>query len=431
MAWRSDTDSGCVHGGQELVLQEEGIDKIETLGRLCPNLKILYMPNNLIPRLENLNRLKALEYLNLAINNITKLDGLEGCEMLNKLDMTLNFVDQEGLITATKLRANIHLKELYLSGNPCTDYPGYRKFVIAAVPSLQLLDAHKIKPSERIAAQQEFHLLCAEVLDSCTAQPVANVSTSEQELPQLNEKGEVVRDYTVANRVKEHNEMQQIREEQENKSKPKTEERKSRRRAGFDPLPCEGRTYQKNEGSLDFKLVESDCGRHVLCDVAVGRYLDTSLIDVDIQPSWIRILVKGKLLQLRLPCEVKSDESIIQRSATTGRLLVTMPKVVSDPRWKDVYSAASALPHIRSKTNKFVDTTRTRRENCVEPSAAVDIHDIVIDATPTAKQGDAVITQREPQRAKMTEHDAKVMETEKSEDQELSFNWEDDIPALE
>lgn len=36
-----------------------------------------------------------------------------------------------------------------------------------------------------------------------------------------NEKGEVVRDYTVANRVKEHNEMQQIREEQENKSKPK------------------------------------------------------------------------------------------------------------------------------------------------------------------------------------------------------------------
>lgn len=74
MAWRSDTDSGCVHGGQELVLQEEGIDKIETLGRLCPNLKILYMPNNLIPRLENLNRLKALEYLNLAINNITKMD---------------------------------------------------------------------------------------------------------------------------------------------------------------------------------------------------------------------------------------------------------------------------------------------------------------------------------------------------------------------
>lgn len=39
--------------------------------------------------------------------------------------------------------------------------------------------------------------------------------------------------------------------------------------------------------------------------MVVGRYLDTSLIDVDVQPYLVRILVKGKLLQLHLPSEVR------------------------------------------------------------------------------------------------------------------------------
>jgi hypothetical protein len=58
---------------QELVLQEEGIERIDTLGILCPHLRILYMPNNLIACLENMNRLKELQYLNLAMNNIVKV----------------------------------------------------------------------------------------------------------------------------------------------------------------------------------------------------------------------------------------------------------------------------------------------------------------------------------------------------------------------
>jgi protein TilB len=37
--------------------------------------------------------LKELDYLNLALNNIEKLEGLEGCESLRKLDLTINFID--------------------------------------------------------------------------------------------------------------------------------------------------------------------------------------------------------------------------------------------------------------------------------------------------------------------------------------------------
>lgn len=62
--------------------------------------------------------MKKLEYLNLAINNIEKVENLEGCESLQKLDLTLNFVGE--LTTVETLKQNIHLRELFLTGNPCT-----------------------------------------------------------------------------------------------------------------------------------------------------------------------------------------------------------------------------------------------------------------------------------------------------------------------
>lgn len=43
--------------------------------------------------MENLNKLKELEYLNLALNNVSKIENIEGCESLRKLDMTVNFID--------------------------------------------------------------------------------------------------------------------------------------------------------------------------------------------------------------------------------------------------------------------------------------------------------------------------------------------------
>lgn len=59
---------------------------------------------------ENLNKLKELQYLNLAINNITKLENLQGCESLTKLDLTLNFI--EDLLDVESLRKNELLREL-------------------------------------------------------------------------------------------------------------------------------------------------------------------------------------------------------------------------------------------------------------------------------------------------------------------------------
>ena len=55
--------------------------------------------------------------------------------------------------------------------------------------------------------------------------------------------------------------------------------------------------------------------------------MDTSLLDVDVQPTYVRVTIKGELLQLVLPAEVHSDQSVAQRSLASGDLIVTMPTV--------------------------------------------------------------------------------------------------------
>ncbi|XP_030607812.1 dynein axonemal assembly factor 11 isoform X2 [Archocentrus centrarchus] len=137
---------------EEVSLHQQDIERIEHLDRWCRELRILYLQNNLIPRIENVGRLKKLEYLNLALNNIEVIENLEGCESLQKLDLTVNFVGC--LSSVESLRHNIHLRELFLVGNPCERFEGYRQFVVATLPQLKCLDGTEISRSERIRASQ-------------------------------------------------------------------------------------------------------------------------------------------------------------------------------------------------------------------------------------------------------------------------------------
>jgi len=45
------------------------------------------------------------------------------------------------------------LRELYLTGNPVTDWKGYRDFTIAMLDRLEMLDGKEITSSERIIAK--------------------------------------------------------------------------------------------------------------------------------------------------------------------------------------------------------------------------------------------------------------------------------------
>jgi len=58
----------------------------------------------------------------------------------------------------------------------------------------------------------------------------------------------------------------------------------------------------------------------------VPKFMETSLVEVDLQPTYVRADVKGKITQLKFPDEILVEKSSVQRSMITGVLTLTCPK---------------------------------------------------------------------------------------------------------
>ena len=161
---KSEHHTGLLADLQELSLHQLHLERIELLGQICRRLRILYLQNNLISKLENLNKLKELRYLNLALNNIQLIEGVEGCEKLERLDLTVNFIDVDALAPSlAALKDLLFFNDLYLTGNPCTDFPDYRAFTIASLPRLQKLDGKDVTKTERLMAEQHLPMIKAKL----------------------------------------------------------------------------------------------------------------------------------------------------------------------------------------------------------------------------------------------------------------------------
>ena len=52
---RAEHNEGMVSNLEEVSLHQQEIERIEALGHVCRHLKILYMQNNLVSKLENLS----------------------------------------------------------------------------------------------------------------------------------------------------------------------------------------------------------------------------------------------------------------------------------------------------------------------------------------------------------------------------------------
>ncbi|XP_047223436.1 dynein axonemal assembly factor 11 isoform X3 [Girardinichthys multiradiatus] len=360
---------------EEVSLHQQDIERIEHIDRWCRELKILYLQNNLIPRIENLGRLKKLEYLNLALNNIEVIENLEGCESLQKLDLTVNFV---GLLSSVEsLKHNIHLRELFLVGNPCTEFQGYRQYVVAALPQLkQWLDGTEISRSERIRASQGLEQARRRVreqeneylrrreeqkeeaargkkekktgFDGRWYTDINNTDSQDKENQELKEnlrspeKEEQAEEeeqeqerefwhtpcsFTPESRLEAHRHL-------EEKRKANKKETENKTKATRTLITADGRVMNVNEPRLAFSLTEDEENNAVMLDLAVYRHMDTSLMDVDVQPTYARVSVKGKIFQVVLPAEVKPDSSTAQRSQTTGHLVLRMPRAKGELKVK-------------------------------------------------------------------------------------------------
>ncbi|XP_048796285.1 dynein axonemal assembly factor 11 isoform X2 [Lagopus muta] len=352
---------------EEISLHQQEIEKLEYLDKWCRDLKILYLQNNLIPKIENVGRLKKLEYLNVALNNIERIENLEGCEELKKLDLTANFIGE--LSSVKTLKYNIHLKELFLVGNPCTEFEGYRQFVVATLHQLKYLDSKEIERSERIQALQYYPEVKQKIREQEQAYLLKRAKEKEEAQRKMHERKdrkekqmeaelgldspdslqykenhqtegeqqmwrtaeddeedrrfwEEPTPYTPESRLETHRYIEEKRKARDSIRGSKTREK---------PLPklvtAEGKVLNVNMPKLHFSLKDDEENNQFILDLAVYRHLDTSLLDIDVQPTYIRVLVKGKTFQLVLPEEVKPDSSSAKRSQTTGHLVVSMPKV--------------------------------------------------------------------------------------------------------
>jgi len=74
---KAEHHDGLISDLEEISLHQCELERIEVVGNLCRKLRILYLQNNIIPKLENLHHLKDLRYLNVALNNIKRIEGLQ------------------------------------------------------------------------------------------------------------------------------------------------------------------------------------------------------------------------------------------------------------------------------------------------------------------------------------------------------------------
>ena len=104
-------------------------------------------------------------------------------------------------------------------------------------------------------------------------------------------------------------------------------------------------TAADDAGKLEFFL--DDRSDRVVLELAVPKFLDTSAIDIDIQPTWVAVTIKAKEFLIHTPNEVNPDQSKAERSTGTGALVLTMPyvgAVIKAPELEDRATNLESVP---------------------------------------------------------------------------------------
>jgi len=214
-------------------------------------------------------------------------------------------------------------------GNPATDWNGYRLFVIGVLPQLKELDGKEVTRTEKIKAKQQMPELVQQ-LRKLAAETKSKKVAREYE-PYDEE------EYSTRSRLEMYREIAEEKMEAECRQKemePKDrdyatehsltieQQRKKERECGTHIRQC-------NEGRYVFRMNEEDGKGNVILEIDIPKFIDTSLVDVDVQPTYASIVVKNKTTRLLFPYEVQPDDGFAQRSQVSGTLKLVMPKITS------------------------------------------------------------------------------------------------------
>lgn len=281
------------------------------------------------------------------------MENLQQCESLCKLDLTANFISSPvGLLSLASLSPCAQLRELFLTGNSCTDDPGYRPFVIATLPQLQQLDGVAVTHGERISAQQAHPRLLSGLLSAAAA--LGRMTANEHTEASASTSPALL--WTPTARLEHHRADAVARRDAESVRRAAAsaallgdlcggEHSSGRGRRKALPLVSHDAPppAQMNEGGWAYTLVDhsfasSGVQGGVELRVRLGRGTDTSAIELDVAPCWVRLLTAGRMLCVHTQLGGKQEpqhgrhstcldhsRAVATRCAATGELLVSIP----------------------------------------------------------------------------------------------------------
>lgn len=211
-----------------------------------------------------------------------------------KIDLTLNFVDLEDLEESVdNMMECENLSELYMTGNPCTYWEGFKDYLIARVSQLKRLDGEEITKSHRLEARQKLKMW-SEKLKIAVQE---NIEKKKNMTPEEKEAA-----YSQESRVQQYKEMIAQKEADEKRSKENSMfsdfrefDEKQKRKEPISVYNPQGEIRQCNEGRYEFMFQDTKDKTCIQLEVQVPRFMDTSLVNVDLHPLYVRLDIKGKI----------------------------------------------------------------------------------------------------------------------------------------
>lgn len=211
----------------------------------------------------------------------------------------------------------LHLRDLFFMGNPCAEWAGFRSYVVALLPQLRALDGKDVTRAERITARQALRAHEAELRrladdvrarKGLPAAPAASASKADD----ADENG--AEPWSPEARVAMYRELAEQKEEKERRRRemepPKRDYAAEHVAAVATAKAREAATgvlRQMNEGRWEFSIEEEDGKGNAVLRLSLSRFLDTSLIDVDVHPTHVTVVIRAKTFRILWPAEVLPD----------------------------------------------------------------------------------------------------------------------------
>lgn len=182
----------------------------------------------------------------------------------------------------------LELEELHVLGNPCMNYPDAQLYLLNTLPRLRVLDGQECTKTQRLIAASR--------------------------------KDEIEKAITQAQ--EDHIRTRPVRSNQSNdplKSKESVnKENVNTNITALTPvsIPPVGKKLQKNTLKVPYILNE-----HSL-RVQFSKFIDSSMLELDVEQDWVTITYQTKQLSLRLEKEVDPKAVRASRVEGTGELVV-------------------------------------------------------------------------------------------------------------